>query len=439
MTASRPDFDAATAADATSNIGALARRLAELAEAAAVDPTPANQAAESRAWEELQDAKRRGAPKTDALRTAWHTLTAADLEAEPLPQEYVATPRIPLGKVCQLAATGGTGKTTYTASLAIRRALGLSDLDGSPLRQGETVIVTGEDGALDYQRKFAALRLEMGPAFDSARIAGRVHIEDVSGIPGTELVHSDFGQLVITRVPDDLGRLVKERAPLADLIIIETISRFGAGETNEAHALLVKACEQLVRLTGAAVLLVGHVSQAAARAGLTDQHVGRGGTAGSDNSRSVMAMSHLTAENLAKFAPGAHLSDGDMERYVVLTHPKSMGPKAPPMLLERLANDYGPVFRMANLTVQGTRSMDARFQQLLNVVTKKVAAGLDVTETKLRDLHDDFGLSERAMRRLVDDAIEKGVLRQEKGKVVRGGAHPLLPGRLPTEFDREDE
>lgn len=431
MTGTWSGLDQATARDAAEqDVGELARRFAVAAETARVDPTPANKATETEAWLALRDARRGQARRHEDLRTAWHTVTLEDLETDPPPQEYVATPRIPLGKVSQLSATGGTGKTTYTASLAVRRALGLRDLDGSELRPGETVILTGEDGVVDYQRKFAALRVEMGEAFSAETIAGRVHIVDVSGVPGVEFVRTEFGQLVVTSIPDELGALIKEKAPRADLVIVETISRFGAGETNDAHAQLVKAGEQVVRITGAAVLFVGHVSQVAARAGLTDQHVSRGGTAGSDNSRSVMTMAPLTSENLPRFAPGARLSDEEMEKFVVLTHPKSMGPKAPPMLLERHGNEHGPVFRLANLRVQGPGSNQRLFEQLLNVVTRKVSGGVDVTETKLRDLHDQFGVSEKMMRRLIDDAIEAGVLRQDKERTVRGGAHPLFPGRL---------
>src|SRR5437762_104785 len=139
------------------------------------------------------------------------------------------------------------------------------------LPTGASVFPTGEDGVLDYHRKVAAGRVEMGDTFNAEAIAGKIHVIDVSGIPGVRMVANEHGQYVVTIVPQVIAQLLERKAPNADLVIVETISRFGAGENNDAHGAMIDASEQLCKLRGCALMLNTHTSQAAARAGATDQ------------------------------------------------------------------------------------------------------------------------------------------------------------------------
>lgn len=386
--------------------------------------------------EEIDDYVETEKTLNQTVAEAWHTFTQRELETDPPPIAYVATPRIPERKTTVLSAAGGTGKTTLVIDIAYRRAVGEPFLDGSTLKPGETVILTGEDGVQDFWRKLQALRLARKD-FDAKAASSKIHILDVTGVPGVELVRTEFGQHVVTSMPDVLGEIVTDKAPRTDWIVVETISRFGGGpETNESHAQMIKAADRICRLTGAATTLVGHVSQAAGRAGVTDQYAARGGTALIDNARSGLVMSPLTQENAAKYAPGSHLTDDELDRYVILTHPKSMGPKAPPVLLERCWNDAGAYFRLANLKYRTQQSDAQLYAQLRVVVAKYVASGQDCTARKLRNRHDEFGLAENRMETLVDDAVTAGVLRQIKDRKARGGGIPLVPG--PKEMPEEE-
>lgn len=375
----------------------------------------------------------------DTLRGTWHTFSGPELETDPPPVKYVARPRIPEGKTVVLSAAGGTGKTTLIVELAYRRAVGELFLDGSELKAGESVILTGEDGIEDFWRKLHALRLARKD-FDAKAAASKIHILDVTGVAGVELVRTEFGQHVVTAMPESLAEVIKAKAPRADLIVVETISRFGGGpETNESHAQMIKASDRICRLTGAATVLVGHVSQAAGRAGIADQYAARGGTALIDNARSGLVMSPLTQENAAKYAPGSHLTDEELERYVILTHPKSMGPKAPPVLLERCWNDAGAYFRMANIKYRTQQSDAQLYAQLRAVVGKYMASGQDCTARKLRGRYREFGLAENRMETLVDDAVSAGVLRQVKDRRLRGGGIPLVLGTKEQPEDQDDD
>jgi hypothetical protein len=82
-----------------------------------------------------------------------------------------------------------------------------------------------------------------------------------------------------------LAEVINQRAPRVGLIIVETVSRAGGDESNPAMSALVSAAEELSALTRSAVLLVAHVSKAAAREGTSDQFAARGGGAITDNGR----------------------------------------------------------------------------------------------------------------------------------------------------------
>jgi hypothetical protein len=364
------------------------------------------------------------------LRAAWHTLSMTDLEADPPPRRYVWEPRWPFGKVCTNSGTGGTGKTTLNVGIAIARAHGVPYVDGCALTEGETVLLTAEDGIEDIALLIAAHRLEMGKAFDPEKAAGKIHVVDVSGIPGTEMVLCDSGHYVVNAcVPAAIAALLAEKAPKADLLFMDTVSRFGAGESNEAHATMIKAAEMLLRLHPMTIVLNGHVSQAAARAGTTDQFAARGGAALTDNARSAITMAPLTSENIGRFAPGAYLGEDELDRFVVLTHPKSLGPKAPPLLLERCANEHGAFFRLANLRVRRAEAMPNLLAQLHALVTR-LSPRVDVSKNSLKERCGDFGLGEKAMGKLVDDALADGVLKHNESRKLQGGGHPIIPGEL---------
>ena len=65
-------------------------------------------------------------------------------------------------------------------------------------------------------------------------------------------------------------------------------------------------------------------------------------------------------------------------------------------------------------------------------VAQSAAKGLDATERQLRDRADEFGLTDKSMRVLVQDALRDGWLLQDKTHRTQGGGFPLLPGCLPV-------
>jgi hypothetical protein len=280
-----------------------------------------------------------------------------DLTQDPPPLEFILRPYIPAETVSVLSGPGGSNKTTLTTSLAVARALGHRMLDKLYPREGETVILTTEDRKQHYRRKFAALREYLGTEYDARAVAERVHLLDMSGLPVRLILAERGEQFLPSPQVEELADALYRKAPRADHIIIETISRITGGvESNAAMSVLVTACERLCMLTKIAVTLVGHVGQNTARAGIADAYAGRGGSALGDNARSSIVLMPLNSKNADEYAAGLDLSDEHVEHTLVLTQPKRNGTAAsesPPRLLRRLSTRFGPVLEDARYASTG--------------------------------------------------------------------------------------
>lgn len=267
-----------------------------------------------------------------------------ELDSAPPPLQYVLRPQVPAELVSVLSAPGGAGKTTLMTHMVVARALNRRMFRGVLPRDGESVIVATEDRKINYHHKLAALRDHLGHEFDSSLIADRVHFFDMAG-QMVRLIVPDRGQQYRpSEEVDELADAIQRKAPKADHVIIETISRVAGGvESNESMSVLVSACERLAMLTKAAVTLVGHVSQNMARSGLADAYAARGGSSLGDNARSSMVLMPLTDANREKYASGLEMTQEDIEQTIVWTHEKANGPLARPHLLRRQMTNYGPV------------------------------------------------------------------------------------------------
>jgi hypothetical protein len=367
---------------------------------------------------------REGAPPDywrKILSDSYCRFTVEDLLTDPEPQRFVLFPYIPEGTVTVLAGPGSSGKTTLLTFVAVARAQSLPFFGGATPAAGDTAIFTTEDRREDYLRKLAALRVDLGDAFRADLIAERVHFFDLSGVP-VRMVEANKGNFYPTPVPDALADVLRERAPRVSLVIMETVSRLAGGiETNESLSILVESAQRVCRLTGAAVLLVAHTSQEAARGGFTDAYTPRGGSALGDNGRSTMVLTRLNAENRKVFAPDAELTPEEMERLLVLAHAKSNGaPAAAPLLLERGSTRHGPVLRPAVLTAKETDPATL-MERLVALVADLLGKKEVVTARRLsRDHAAELKCSRREVEDLVKDALDSGALVQD-GKANGGG------------------
>jgi RecA-family ATPase len=271
----------------------------------------------------------------------------------------------------------------------------------------------------------------MGASFDPKRVAEQVHFVDLGGEP-IRMVEAEYGQYKPTVLPDALAAVIRERAPDADLIVLETVSRLAGGaETNESLSILVEAGQRLCKLTGAAVALIHHVSQDAGRRGVADQYAGRGGSALGDNARSSMVLTRLTRENLKQYAPNAKLADSELERLLVFTHPKTNGaPAAPPLILERYGNEHGPVLRLAKLATQRAESVAEKIEHLRALVERLTTQRISVSERTLRGYIADLDIPKHEIGRLVTEAEAAGAISRQR-RPGRGGGEQLIANPKP--------
>lgn len=367
------------------------------------------------------------------LAARWVTFSAEQLEEDPPEKVFVWEGRIPLGDVGVLAAQGGAGKTALLTGLAIHRATGTPFL-GRAVRPGSTVIVTAEDGAEDYLRKIAAWRAHL-PGLDLAAVAEHVHVIDLAGVP-FRLIRSNYGDYLSTDHVTMLSDAVRTRAPGAELIVIETVSRVGGDEGNAAMSALVCAAETLARMTGAAVLLVSHVSQEAARRNIGDAHAPRGGTAIGSNGRYTITLTGVSDESAKDLLAGVALSPQQQRELSILRVPKiNSAPRQEPVMLQIVPTRWGLVLRQydaGQASRPEERAQNARqaVGEHLRVMAERMASlGVPLTSSKLSGglCKEIPGLSKQGVASAIANAIEDGLLHQEP-RAGRGGGFALLPG-----------
>ncbi len=368
----------------------------------------------------------------------WITFDAEQLAADPPEKEFVWAGRIPLGEAGVIAADGGSGKTALLVGLAIARATGAPFL-GRAVRPGTTVIVTKEDKRDDYLRKFAAWRSWL-PSLDLDDVAKHVHVVDLVGQP-FRLIQSHFGEYVATAHVEMLATAIKAKAPDADLVIVETVSRVGGDESNPAMAALVDAAEELVRMTGATVILVTHVSQDAGRRAIGDAHAPRGGTALGANGRFTLTMTRLVDEAAAELLPGIVLSPQQRKEMSVFRVAKiNAAPREDPTILQIVPTKWGLVLReydsgQGQTEEERKHALRGSIGEHLRTMAERMASLSDpLTTSKLQHgLYKDIpGLSRQRVASAVADAIEDGLL-QTADRPGRGGGRVLLPGNARAE------
>ncbi|MEJ7667586.1 MAG: AAA family ATPase [Casimicrobiaceae bacterium] len=236
----------------------------------------------------------RNHPVAESLDTPLFDLNAASVQrfiGKPVPErDWVLENCLPLGKVGLVVAPGGTGKSQLMLQLAYAVAGG--DDSYSPWKPGpvgQVLLIGAEDEEDEYHRRFERLMRASASSSDAAEVLKNIteNLFIVSRVGQNNLMTRDAGGEV---VPTDLvERLAKTVKPLKNLrlIILDPVSRFRGGEENSAEdtTRFVEAAEALVKLTGAAVLLVHHTNKASYQGSDQSQGASRGSSALTDGVR----------------------------------------------------------------------------------------------------------------------------------------------------------
>jgi hypothetical protein len=325
-----------------------------------------------------------------------HQPTPQEVEATRPPVPFIWEGRIPAGRVSIFSGAGGSGKSSLLVGLALARACGVRFL-GKATRPGTTLVISAEDTIIDYMRKVDAWR-EVYRQLDPVAVARHLKILPLTG-EDYRLVGGRFGSTYVERERvDRLAVAARMLDPRPDLIILETVSRFGAGDenSNEGAAALIAACERLSSIAESAVLPVAHVGKASAKEQNVDAYAARGASAFVDNARSALVLGTISPDRAKRLA----LTPEEARALLVLACPKAnLAGRSADIVLERVETPHGLVLRPFDgggmsdaeavaVSVQAARQRHVENgRRLREVVASLTAAGVAVTGNLLRDEH----------------------------------------------------
>lgn len=197
---------------------------------------------------------------------------------------------LPLGKVGQLIAEGGAGKTMQLCQLAVSVATGAPFLGVlSVAEPGRVLLVLGEEDAEEARRRL--YRAEKANRFTRAPDDGSIVVLPLAGVHAPMLALDMSGNLIETDFLIWLRGYV--RAGDFRLVAIDPLSRFAgpnAETDNAAGTQFIQALESLI-LPRTTVLNAHHVNKVARVNGRLDATSGRGSSALVDGARWQCAMS----------------------------------------------------------------------------------------------------------------------------------------------------
>jgi len=204
---------------------------------------------------------------------------------------------LPLGKVGQLVAEGGAGKTMLLAQLAIAVSTGTSWLGAIDIASpGRVLLALGEEDCEEVRR-----RLYRGRRSADAPVPP---VESIWTLPlageACSLVEADKnGNLRETDFCAWLRRTVADRGPWS-LVVVDPLSRFAGADAetdNAAGTRYIQALESFAGL-GPSVLGAHHTNKLArGKGGKVEAHSARGSSSIVDGSRWVATLTHEDVEH----------------------------------------------------------------------------------------------------------------------------------------------
>ncbi|MEW6292793.1 MAG: DnaB-like helicase N-terminal domain-containing protein [Pseudomonadota bacterium] len=187
----------------------------------------------------------------------------SEIAAAPAIDFDYALPGLRTGNVGVFAGYGGVGKGFLGLALSIDVALGRGKLTGLPLlKAGKAVFVSIEDDqeALDARLQAYSRHLD---GSDRAALDERLSVTSVYGLPDWQLLKSDERGALHQNVA--ATNAIVRAAHGARLLIIDTARKFFTFDENKSDeaSFTLMICDQIARESGAAVLLVHHLSKPA--------------------------------------------------------------------------------------------------------------------------------------------------------------------------------
>ncbi len=336
------------------------------------------------------------------------------IECEAPERDWVFVDCMPMGKAGAVVGTGGTGKSQFALGLAYDLATGRQRYSPwRPAKARKVFFLSAEDDEEELHRRFRRLACEDLEAdntevlrllSENLRIVSRVGEDNlITREDNREVVQTDF-----------IDRLVKtlESAGEVGLIVIDPISRFRGGDENAAQdtTRFVEAVEKLVKLTGAALLLVHHSNKASSASGEVTQHAARGSSALVDGLRLVI--------NLSVVLQRPPRDSGATPQLVMVKMTKTNYSRLhePTLLIRKDDGRLVPVDPQDAVEVRE----GAQFDLLVATLKDEIAAGRRYSKSKFASEFGGeagtFAMGQAAIKGLIDRAVSTGRLMVEPGK-----------------------
>ena len=323
----------------------------------------------------------------------------------------------PLKTVSMLAGLGGSMKSALVLMLGLHSALG-KPWNGWPMLEGQTLILSGEDDATEFQRRTGGFATTHFPGEDMSTVQRRVHCLPVSGL-ALRLTEMLAGTPKMSKFVDQSVKLANDLSangePPVRLIVIDHARLFIGGDinANQDATAGMEACGQIAQRTGAAVILIAHSPKSAASPGRKADEFGINDVLGSgafvDNSRFSAVMAPLVKQEQTKL----ELDTETAKEFVALRVIKSNYSETGRIvyLKKTLAPGWGVAYPVP---IQVSAPQKKVVPSLLDRVVSAVAAEPGrYTRSKLRNLagvNGVFKASDTKVRVAIEEAIEFGQL-----------------------------
>jgi hypothetical protein len=260
------------------------------------------------------------AEKAKGVKLSVHEPPANLRTATIPPQQYAIEPLYPTKCVTAFVGPGKQGKSTLLLRQLVYIAAG-RQWEGQPTKHGPVWYFSAED-PVDrvWERAQSVINGENFNDIEFAAFRKNFRLIDARG-QGLYFIKPTPGGIAATGVASSIAERVGKNAVA---VVVETLSRVNSvGENdNSAMAMIVTACEYGAEATGAAWIIVHHVSKGAMRGGVVDATAHRGGQALADNTRSYLYFGPIDNDEEDLQLHHVHLSYGRKWR---ATHWRRLG------------------------------------------------------------------------------------------------------------------
>ena len=323
----------------------------------------------------------------------------------------------PLKTVSMLAGLGGSMKSALVLMLGLHSALG-KPWNGWSMPEGQTLILSGEDDATEFQRRAGGFATTHFPGEDMSTVQRRVHCLPVSGL-GLRLTEMLAGTPKMSKFVDESVKLANDLSangePPVRLIAIDHARLFIGGDinTNQDATAGMEACTRIAQRTGAAVVLIAHSPKSAASPGRKADEFGVNDVLGSgafvDNSRFSAVMAPLVKDEQTKLGFSVEAAREFVALRIIKSNYSETGRVI--YLKKTLALGWGVAYPVP-IEVSAPQKNVA--SSLLDRVVSAVAAAPGrYTRSKLRNeagIDGVFKASDKKVRAAIDEAVDSGRL-----------------------------